>query len=92
VGFGPAADIRVRAGWFGRILRVVVVYADDLERGRESYARRAWSDAYDSFSRADQAASLGAEELELLARSAYMRGLDDEYLSGFERAHAAHLL
>ena len=53
---------------------VLVVYADSLERGRESYARRAWSDAYDSLSRADQAASLGGEDLELFAKSAYMRG------------------
>jgi hypothetical protein len=68
-----------------------VVYADDLERGRESYVRGAWSDAYDSLSRADRAASLGAEDLELLARSAYMLGLDDNYLSGLERAHHAHL-
>ncbi len=64
---------------------------DELGRGRESYARRAWMDAYKSLSHADQAAVLGAEDLELLATSAYMLGRDDDYLSGLERAHHAHL-
>jgi DNA-binding CsgD family transcriptional regulator len=64
---------------------------DDLERGRASYERRAWKDAYESLSRADGSASLGAEDLELLATSAYMLGLDNEYLSALERAHHAHL-
>ena len=52
---------------------------DELERGRESYARRAWRDAYASLSGADQAASLEAADLELLATSAYMLGRDDDY-------------
>jgi DNA-binding CsgD family transcriptional regulator len=64
---------------------------DDLERGRTSYERRAWKDAYESLSQADRSASLGAEDLELLATSAYMLGLDNEYLSVLERAHHAHL-
>jgi DNA-binding CsgD family transcriptional regulator len=69
----------------------VVDAIDELGRGRESYARRAWMDAYKSLSRADQAAALGAEDLELLATSAYMLGRDDEYLSCLERAHHAYL-
>ena len=64
---------------------------DELERGRELYARRAWSDAYDSLTRADELAPLAPEALELLARSAYMLGHDDQYLSGLERAHHAYL-
>ena len=51
----------------------------------------AWLDAYESLSAADQAAALGAEDLELLARSAYMLGRDDDYVGGLERAHRAHL-
>jgi DNA-binding CsgD family transcriptional regulator len=62
-----------------------------LKRGRESYRRRAWGDAYKYLSRADQATRLGAKDLELLALSAYMIGLDDEYMSTLERAHQAHL-
>lgn len=64
--------------------------SDDLERGRESYTRRAWIDAYESLSHADQASALGAEDLELLATSAYMLGRDDD-LSGLERAYHVYL-
>ena len=62
-----------------------------LERGHEFYAGRAWRDAYESLSHADKATSLGAEDLELLATSAYMLGRDDDYLSGIERAHHVYL-
>ena len=63
----------------------------ELEHGRESYAKRRWIDAYESLSTADQATPLGAEDLELLARSGYMLGRDDDYVSGLERAHHAYL-
>ena len=65
--------------------------AELVSRGREAFARRAWADAFESLSRADQAAPLGAEELELLATSAYMLGRDDEHVRALERAHHAHL-
>ena len=65
--------------------------ADELERGRTFCARRAWTDAYGSLSRADEAALLGAEDLELLATSAFMLGRDDEYLRVLERAHHSYL-
>jgi DNA-binding CsgD family transcriptional regulator len=68
----------------------VVNAIDELERGRESYARRAWLDAYESLSHADQAAPLGAEDLERLSTAAYMLGRDDD-LSGLERAYDVHL-
>jgi DNA-binding CsgD family transcriptional regulator len=69
----------------------VVDAIEELGRGRKSYARRAWMEAYKSLSHADQAAPLGAEDLALLATSAYMLGRDDEYVSGLERAHHAYL-
>ena len=62
-----------------------------LDRGRESYAHHAWSDAYEFLTAADQMAGLAAQDLELLARSAYMLGKDDDYVTGLERAHHAHL-
>jgi DNA-binding CsgD family transcriptional regulator/tetratricopeptide (TPR) repeat protein len=65
--------------------------AAELERGRESYDKGAWREAYESLSAADRAAQLGAGDLELLARAAYMLGRDDDYVSGLERAHHAHL-
>ena len=48
-------------------------------------------DAYKSLSGADAAAPLEAEDLELLARSAYMLGRDVDYVRGLERAHHACL-
>jgi DNA-binding CsgD family transcriptional regulator len=62
-----------------------------LKQGRESYRRRAWDDAYRCLSLADKASRLGGNDLELLGLSAYMIGLDDEYLSALERAYHAHL-
>ncbi|MFJ3513472.1 MULTISPECIES: LuxR C-terminal-related transcriptional regulator [unclassified Streptomyces] len=63
----------------------------DLVRGRACYATEAWLDAFEGLSAADAAAPLGASDLELLARSAYMLGLDDAYVTGLERAHALWL-
>jgi DNA-binding NarL/FixJ family response regulator len=62
-----------------------------LEQGRESYAKRKWVNAHRSLAAADQAMPLGPEDLELLARSGYMLGRDDDYVSGLERAHRAYL-
>jgi DNA-binding CsgD family transcriptional regulator len=62
-----------------------------LERGHQYYATSAWSEAFESLSRADRSAPLDAEDLELLARAAYMLGRDDDYVGGLERAHRAHL-
>lgn len=59
---------------------------DELERGRNSYAASAWLDAYESLSRADRLEALGADDLELLARSAYMVGNDDDHVAALERA------
>jgi hypothetical protein len=65
--------------------------ADELARGRACYARRSWMDAYKALSYADQAAPLAAEDLELLATSAYMIGRDDDLVSTLERAHHSYL-
>jgi DNA-binding CsgD family transcriptional regulator len=64
--------------------------AEELAAGRASYAGEAWWHAFESLSRADRAVSLQAPDLELLARSAYMLGRDDDYVAGLERAHGAH--
>jgi DNA-binding CsgD family transcriptional regulator len=52
---------------------------------------RAWLEAYTALTAADEAVGLDAEDLELFARSAYMLGRDDDYVSGLERAHLAYL-
>jgi DNA-binding CsgD family transcriptional regulator len=62
-----------------------------LKRGRDSHRRRAWAEAYQALSLADQAAPLGAEDLELLATSAYLIGRDGEFLRALDRAHHAYL-
>jgi DNA-binding CsgD family transcriptional regulator len=68
-----------------------VVPIEELERGRDSYNERAWADAYQSLSHADRVTPLGAEDLELLATSAYMLGRDDDFVRGLERAHHLYL-
>ena len=55
------------------------------------YSSEAWSDAYEALSAADRLDPLGADDLELLATSAYMIGREDDYLEPLERAHRAHL-
>jgi DNA-binding CsgD family transcriptional regulator len=62
-----------------------------LERGRKLYELRAWADAYNSLSLADQETPLGAADLERFAMAAYLVGRDEEYLRILERAHNAHL-
>jgi DNA-binding NarL/FixJ family response regulator len=64
--------------------------AAELERGRESYAEGAWLDAFEALSAADREAPLAPEDLELLARAAYMLGRDEDYVGGLERAHHAY--
>jgi DNA-binding CsgD family transcriptional regulator len=64
--------------------------SDDLEQGRESYARSAWGPAYESLARVDELESLAAEDLELLATSAYMLGREDEWMRILERAYHRH--
>ena len=63
----------------------------ELERGREAHAKRAWTEAHDSLSLADEAAPLGPQDLELLATCAYMLGRDEEHSRGMERAHHAYV-
>lgn len=62
-----------------------------IERGRTACEERAWEDAYASLSAADQAAALGAEDLERLATATYMLGREVEHVGILERAHLAHL-
>jgi DNA-binding NarL/FixJ family response regulator len=69
----------------------VFVTASDVEQGRASYAHSFWRAAYESLSIADQREPLGVDDLERLARSAYMLGRDEDYVSTLTRAHQAHL-
>jgi DNA-binding CsgD family transcriptional regulator len=62
----------------------------DLTRGRDQFGRAAWGEAFESLERADRRSPLGAEDLELLAVSAYLVGRDAEYLDALDRAFRAH--
>jgi ATP/maltotriose-dependent transcriptional regulator MalT len=63
----------------------------DLHNGLEAYARRAWQEAYEAFTRADAATPLEPDALERLAISAYLIGHEDEFLRLLERLHRAHV-
>jgi len=64
---------------------------DDLERGRSFYEEREWAEALASLSRAEERAPLAADDLERLAWSAALTGLDDVFLAALERLHQAYL-
>jgi DNA-binding CsgD family transcriptional regulator/tetratricopeptide (TPR) repeat protein len=51
---------------------------EDLhERARSAYRRREWASAYELLTAADRTSPLAPDDLELLATSAYLVGLDD---------------
>ncbi len=61
--------------------------ADELKRGRDAYARSAWSEAYELLGHAEGAAPLSGADLVLLATAAHMLGLVDQWIPLLERAH-----
>jgi len=62
-----------------------------LQRGREAYERRAWVEAFESLTRADEEAPLALDDLHLLATSAFMLARDDDFMRILERAHQSCL-
>ncbi|MFC8274130.1 LuxR C-terminal-related transcriptional regulator [Streptomyces sp. NPDC057271] len=64
---------------------------DPLTHGREAYERLAWRDAYEQLSAADLLAPLEADDLDRLARAAYLVGSVDAASETWERAHQAFL-
>ena len=61
--------------------------ADTLDRGRASFERRAWADAFVKLSAADQETPLAPEDLERLATAAYLVGRDADSDEMWARAH-----
>jgi len=61
--------------------------ADAVDRGRESFGRHAWADAFAELSAADREAPLELEDLERLAVAAYLVGADGESDDAWLRAH-----
>ena len=83
---GPSPGVKVRRA-VGRARHQV----DELERGREAYAKRAWLDAYESLTAAERQAVLDPPDANLLATCAFMLGRDDESVAWLERGHQRYL-
>jgi DNA-binding NarL/FixJ family response regulator len=62
---------------------------DREERGRGSFERRMWGDAFAELSAAHRERQLGVEDLERLAVAAYMVGRDDDCEDAWTGAHHA---
>jgi tetratricopeptide (TPR) repeat protein len=60
-------------------------------RGRSLAMRGSWVEAQAMLLDASTSEPLAGDDLELLARAAYMLGRDDDYVAALERAHEAHL-
>jgi DNA-binding CsgD family transcriptional regulator len=63
--------------------------SDDLERGRASYDRRDWAEAFDAFVHAEGRAPLGRDDLERLVWSAALTGHNEAFLGALEQLHKA---
>jgi DNA-binding CsgD family transcriptional regulator len=72
-------------------VEALMAMASTLERGRESFDRRAWATAYAGLSAADEESSLEPGDLERLATAAYLVGRDNESAVAWERAHHAYV-
>jgi DNA-binding CsgD family transcriptional regulator len=65
---------------------------DALDRGRESFRRQEWGDAYAQLSAAGRQASLEPDDLERLAVAAYLAGRDADSEEAWTRAHHQSLV
>jgi DNA-binding NarL/FixJ family response regulator len=68
-----------------------MAHTGELERGRESFNKLAWADAYAQLTAADQVAPLEARDLERIATAAYLTGKGDATADLWQRAHNAFL-
>jgi DNA-binding CsgD family transcriptional regulator len=64
-----------------------IAMAGAIDRGRASFERWAWMDAYEQLSAADGAARLELKDLERLAAAAYLLGRDEESVDVWARAY-----
>lgn len=64
---------------------------DAVTRGREAYEQLSWRDAYAYLTAADEQESLDADDLDKLARAAYLTGHVDAANDAWERTHHAFL-
>jgi len=64
--------------------------SDDVVRGRESFGRRAWAEAFEALVAAERHGGLDAPDLVRLATCAYLVGRADESADAWERAYLAY--
>ena len=62
-----------------------------LATGRDAVARRAWPEAYEALSGATASGELQPDDLELLAKSAWWVGRQNEAIEARERAYATYV-
>ena len=68
-----------------------MITADALDRGRDSFERKRWGDAFAQLSAADGETPLDPDDLVLLAMAAALLGRDDESVDTLTRAHHGFL-
>ncbi|WP_455381588.1 LuxR C-terminal-related transcriptional regulator [Salinispira pacifica] len=64
---------------------------DRLVRARAAFRQESWSEAYDVLATADRQTSLEPEDLERLAKAAYLTGKERECTDFWARAHQAYV-
>jgi class 3 adenylate cyclase len=64
---------------------------DRVQQGRDAYRRHAWHEAFNWLREADSETPISAEDLGLLAESAWFAGDPDAAIEARERAHAGYL-
>lgn len=64
---------------------------DKIERGRAAYLQQSWAEAYTVLSSADSENPLGGEDLELLAKAAYLIGKESNCIDIWTKAHQKFL-
>ncbi|MEX0743881.1 MAG: adenylate/guanylate cyclase domain-containing protein [Actinomycetota bacterium] len=62
-----------------------------LATGRDAVARRSWPEAYEALSGATESGELQPDDLELLAKSAWWMGRQNEAIEARERAYATYV-
>ena len=65
--------------------------ANELERGRESFRRQAWRDAFTHLASADERAPLGPEDLESLGIAAFLLAKNADSIEVLGRAYHSYL-
>jgi hypothetical protein len=67
--------------------RAHMATSDNLNRGRDAFLCRAWTDAYDLLTAADGDEPLQPDDVERLATAAYLIGRDKDSAELWTRAH-----